>query len=373
MLAFLRGEAPRPPRRALAVVELPGRNAVCECVLDLDATALPGSGGKPRVLSWKQVRCAWLDGELPMQPRQGSGCCGLIWPQEGSGAVPGFDRRRAPWYGATSFGAAEQDNRVGPRPAAAEAHPDRPLRPATALPACADGCLPSCPLPQMEGVQAAVTLDDVLESEAALKGNAEFRALMRERYGITDMDLLAVDPWCGCGEVHRLPPCDGRPLFGWRHGVRQRACAAAGRCMVGAACCRGPRPAARARSRTRTARGAASCHGRALSVASALPSAGTLATGTATPRGASCSSCSTTAPARTTTRELGGKRGEMGGEELGGWGRRTGTGRRGVRSGGQRHVCDPARCSRAAPAPLPSCSYAHPLDCIVFYDMHTDR
>ncbi|KAL4452372.1 hypothetical protein ABPG75_008034 [Micractinium tetrahymenae] len=101
VLAFLRGEGPCPPRHALAVVELPGRNAVCECVLDLDAAALPGSGGKPRVLSWKQ----------------------------------------------------------------------------------------------MDGVQAAVTLDDVLESEEALKKNAEFRALVRERYGITDMDLLAVDPW----------------------------------------------------------------------------------------------------------------------------------------------------------------------------------
>ncbi len=51
----------------------------------------------------------------------------------------------------------------------------------------------------MDGVQAAVTLDDVLESEAALKGNAQFQALMRERYGITDLALLAVDPWCAGG------------------------------------------------------------------------------------------------------------------------------------------------------------------------------
>ncbi len=58
VLAFLRGEGPRPPRHALAVVELPGRNAVCECVLDMDAAALPGSADGPRVLSWKQVRCA---------------------------------------------------------------------------------------------------------------------------------------------------------------------------------------------------------------------------------------------------------------------------------------------------------------------------
>ena len=52
----------------------------------------------------------------------------------------------------------------------------------------------SCP--QMEGVQAALTPDDVLECEAALKRNARFRAVMAQRYGIRDVDPeLAVDPW----------------------------------------------------------------------------------------------------------------------------------------------------------------------------------
>ena len=49
---------------------------------------------------------------------------------------------------------------------------------------------------QLEGVQAALTLDDVVECEAALKRNARFQALMAQRYGIQDMAQLVVDPWC---------------------------------------------------------------------------------------------------------------------------------------------------------------------------------
>lgn len=52
--------------------------------------------------------------------------------------------------------------------------------------------------PQMEGVQATLTIDDVVESELALKRNPQFQALVAERYGITDLSLLAVDPWCAC-------------------------------------------------------------------------------------------------------------------------------------------------------------------------------
>lgn len=99
VLAYLRGEGQPPPRRALAICELPGRNTVVECVVDLDAARL--EGGPPRVLSWKQ----------------------------------------------------------------------------------------------MEGVQVALTMDDVMEGEEKLKENGEFRQLMGERYGITDMGQLAVDPW----------------------------------------------------------------------------------------------------------------------------------------------------------------------------------
>lgn len=51
----------------------------------------------------------------------------------------------------------------------------------------------------MEGVQAALTPDDVLECEAALKRNARFQAVMAQRYGIHDVDSeLAVDPWWAC-------------------------------------------------------------------------------------------------------------------------------------------------------------------------------
>ena len=40
-------------------------------------------------------------------------------------------------------------------------------------------------------------MDDVVESELALKKNPHFRRLMAERYAITDVDTqLAVDPWC---------------------------------------------------------------------------------------------------------------------------------------------------------------------------------
>ncbi|KAI7844182.1 hypothetical protein COHA_002317 [Chlorella ohadii] len=49
---------------------------------------------------------------------------------------------------------------------------------------------------QMDGVQAALTPDDVLECEAVLKRNPRFRAIMAQRYGISDVDTeLAVDPW----------------------------------------------------------------------------------------------------------------------------------------------------------------------------------
>ena len=48
---------------------------------------------------------------------------------------------------------------------------------------------------QMEGVQPALTMDDVVESEVAVKKNAQFQAFMRDAYGITDLDTVAVDPW----------------------------------------------------------------------------------------------------------------------------------------------------------------------------------
>ena len=49
VLAHLRGEGPRPARRALAVLQAPPLNCVIEAVVDLDARPTP------RVLSWKRV------------------------------------------------------------------------------------------------------------------------------------------------------------------------------------------------------------------------------------------------------------------------------------------------------------------------------
>ena len=65
-----------------------------------------------------------------------------------------------------------------------------PPSPVTQRPPCA-----SPTLLQMEGVQPALTYDDVMEAEAALKKNVQFLALMADRFGITDMEQLAVDPW----------------------------------------------------------------------------------------------------------------------------------------------------------------------------------
>lgn len=39
----------------------------------------------------------------------------------------------------------------------------------------------------MDGVQPALTMDDVIESEIQIKANPEFLRYMRERYGVTDM------------------------------------------------------------------------------------------------------------------------------------------------------------------------------------------
>ena len=49
----------------------------------------------------------------------------------------------------------------------------------------------------MPGVQPALSMDDVVESEPLLKANKQFQAFIAKRYGITDVENeLAVDPWC---------------------------------------------------------------------------------------------------------------------------------------------------------------------------------
>ena len=156
MLAYLRGDGPRPARRALAVLEVTAEPyAVIEAVVDLE-------GAQGEVLSWKEVRpgagLGWGRG-LDLLDSLGWGSAGH---RDGLAGVACCPRRR-------------RRQRSCPLPAAA-----RRARPAP---------------PQMVGVQPCLTIDDVVESEERLKANPEFLALMASRYGITDMQLLAVDPW----------------------------------------------------------------------------------------------------------------------------------------------------------------------------------
>lgn len=50
-------------------------------------------------------------------------------------------------------------------------------------------------LVQLEGVHPMVTVDDCLDAEDICKADEKFRAVVKERYGITDLDLVACDPW----------------------------------------------------------------------------------------------------------------------------------------------------------------------------------
>ena len=48
---------------------------------------------------------------------------------------------------------------------------------------------------QLEGVQPTVTLDDCLDAEEVVKADPGIQKLLLERYGISDLGLVAVDPW----------------------------------------------------------------------------------------------------------------------------------------------------------------------------------
>jgi hypothetical protein len=48
---------------------------------------------------------------------------------------------------------------------------------------------------QLEGVQPMVTIEDCVEAEELVKADPGIRALLKERYGVTDMALVACDPW----------------------------------------------------------------------------------------------------------------------------------------------------------------------------------
>ena len=71
-----------------------------------------------------------------------------------------------------------------------------------------------------------VTIEDCVEAEELVKADKGIRALLKDRYGITDMSMVAADPWFyGDRYGKRLwspsdPPSLHRNLLGWRvlHG-----------------------------------------------------------------------------------------------------------------------------------------------------------
>jgi primary-amine oxidase len=48
---------------------------------------------------------------------------------------------------------------------------------------------------QVDGVQPMVTIEDCMEAEEIVKADAGMQALLKQRYGITDMAMVAADPW----------------------------------------------------------------------------------------------------------------------------------------------------------------------------------
>jgi primary-amine oxidase len=54
---------------------------------------------------------------------------------------------------------------------------------------------------QVQGLNPLATPDDCFEAEAIGKADEEVRRLLQERYGITDMSLVAFDPW----SIHASP------------------------------------------------------------------------------------------------------------------------------------------------------------------------
>ena len=86
--------------------------------------------------------------------------------------------------------------------------PRHPLaQPLAATRACLLLC--SCCL-QVEGVQPTTTPDDNVLAEHIIMSDARIRALLRERYNITDPDLIVFDPWT----LHGTPEgYEGRRLM----------------------------------------------------------------------------------------------------------------------------------------------------------------
>ena len=50
---------------------------------------------------------------------------------------------------------------------------------------------------QVEDVHPPFTPDDCFEAESIVKADETIKELLETRYGITDMDKVACDPWSG--------------------------------------------------------------------------------------------------------------------------------------------------------------------------------
>ena len=60
---------------------------------------------------------------------------------------------------------------------------------------------------QVEGKQPLLTPEDCLLAEEIVKADPEVAAMLRDDYGITDLSLVACDPWSGArATASVLPP-----------------------------------------------------------------------------------------------------------------------------------------------------------------------
>jgi primary-amine oxidase len=50
---------------------------------------------------------------------------------------------------------------------------------------------------QIEGKEPLLTPEDCLLAEELVKADPEIAAMLRDDYGITDLSLVACDPWSG--------------------------------------------------------------------------------------------------------------------------------------------------------------------------------
>ena len=78
---------------------------------------------------------------------------------------------------------------------------------------------------QVEGVQPMVTIEDCVEAEEIVKADPGVRALLKDRYGLTDMALVAADPWYygdryGSYPFHIFHVHSGFPCSLWSSAAR---------------------------------------------------------------------------------------------------------------------------------------------------------